>query len=163
MPADLLKRLIQKYCTRGIIIDSNLVLLLVIGIYNPARIATFKRTQKYRPRDFELLVALLQPFPKRITTPNIMTEVDNFCRQLPENEYPLVARKLQELCQNLFEVYHDSSNVMSNINYHRVGLTDTGTIVSSPQYLVLTDDYALSGRLEALGRDVINLNHLRLA
>jgi hypothetical protein len=67
--------LLQKHYRGGVLIDSNLLLLLMIGAIDRDRITTFKRTQKYSSDDFELLQQLVSKFSKIVTTPQILTEV----------------------------------------------------------------------------------------
>ncbi len=55
--SDNLQALVTHYRTKGVLVDSNLLLLLFIGSYDPQRIKKFKRTQEYTFEDFELLSA----------------------------------------------------------------------------------------------------------
>jgi hypothetical protein len=75
--SDYLETMFDKYKAQGILIDSNLMLLIAVGIYNTQRILTFKRTMRYTLDDFELMLRILYRFHRRVTTPNILTEVDN--------------------------------------------------------------------------------------
>ncbi len=80
-----LDELIARYRKAGILVDTNLLLLLFMGNFQPARITTFKRTQQFVEEDFQLLMLLLGYFDKIITTPNILTEVSNLSGQLEGN------------------------------------------------------------------------------
>ena len=80
-------RIIAKHRANGVIIDTNLFLLLVIGNYDTRRISTFKNTISYTVDDFGLVLRLIALFERRVTTPNILTEVDNLSRQIPEREH----------------------------------------------------------------------------
>lgn len=161
MDAEYFDELVKKYRTKGIFVDTNLMLLLLVGLYNPARIATFKRTQQFTVNDYALLLGILGLFDRKVTTPNVITEVDNLSRQMPSNEHKIVAAKMLELCGGLFEVYWPSRDAMTHFQYANVGLTDVGMILGAGDCLVLTDDFALAGRLQYLKYDVLNLNHLR--
>src|SRR3954467_11508034 len=105
--------LIDKYKSRGVLIDTNLLVLLAVGIYRPDRIATFKRTRPYTLRDFEFILRLADAFRRRITTPNILTEADNLLRQLPEAEQLDVANTLAKLTHEAIEIYCKSADVVS--------------------------------------------------
>jgi rRNA-processing protein FCF1 len=153
--------IINKYKNRGIIIDTNLMLLLIIGIYNPYRIETFKRTNRYTRGDFDILCRLLTPFKHRITTPYILTEVDNLSRQLPEREHEAFANTMVQVCTKLFEIRVPSLEVMKLEHYPKIGLTDSLLLLSAEEYVVLTDDFILSNRIQSLNLPVINMNHLR--
>jgi hypothetical protein len=153
--------LVDKYKSKGLLIDTNLLVLLTVGIYRPDRIATFKRTRPYSSRDFEFIVRLADTFNRRITTPNILTEADNLLRQLPEVEHPNVAATLGVLVREAIEIYCISADIVSNVQFARIGLTDCVTISCSADVLVVTDDYRLSNMLSHLGRDSINIDYIR--
>ncbi len=69
--------LLARYKRKGVLVDSNLLLLLFVGLFDPARIKKFKRTGHFSEVDFRLLVNFLAYFDKAITTPHILTEVSN--------------------------------------------------------------------------------------
>ena len=83
---DYFNEIFSNYRNKGILIDSNLLLLYFIGKYNKTLIQRFKRTQKYVTEDYELLTAVIKDFTKIITTPNILTEVSNLSGNL-ENKF----------------------------------------------------------------------------
>jgi hypothetical protein len=78
--------LISKHRANGLLIDTHLMLLLVIGIYDRRRMENFKRTAVYTRQDFQRMGWLQTRFDKLWITPNILTEVDNLGRQLPRSE-----------------------------------------------------------------------------
>jgi hypothetical protein len=162
MEADDIISLLSKHRSQGAIIDTNLVLLLVIGTYDIRRISTFKRTLKYTPEDFDLLSNLLNRLAHRITTPNIITETDNLSRQLPENEHEAVSQTLLELCTNFLEIYVPTDRAVADPLYSRLGITDCITLsLARQRRLVITDDFELANRISSLNGDVININHIR--
>ena len=111
--------------------------------------------------DFELLLRLMRKFQKQITTPGILTEVDNLGRQLPEREHPTFAYAMAKLINDLVEVHQPGKNIVQSALYAPLGLTDVAIVSLSTDALILTDDFHLAGKLAALDRDVININHLR--
>lgn len=142
-------------------VDTNVMLLLTIGTLNPTRLAEFKRTKMYTHSDFLLVSELLSRFRRRLTTPNILTEVDNLSRQLPTREHQDLSNVLKHLIDLFVEIYVPSASVISDPAYFKSGLADSVAITLSSDHLVLTDDFPLANRLATMGRDVINLNHLR--
>jgi hypothetical protein len=68
-------RLIGKYHHGGVLIDTNILLLHLIGLFDQARISKFKRTEQFVEEDFDTLQAFLGRFERKVTTPNIVTEV----------------------------------------------------------------------------------------
>lgn len=78
--------LLESYRQKGILVDTNILLLYFVGSVNPKRISQFKRTNQFNVDDFQLLVQILGYFQKIVTTPNILTEVSNLTGQLTEPE-----------------------------------------------------------------------------
>jgi hypothetical protein len=153
--------LFRKYKSKGVLIDTNLLLLLVVGTYSMQRVLTFKRTQKYTIDDLDFMFRIIPFFERRFTTANILTEVDNLIRQLPEEEHEAVSTTLSELIASSFEIYVPAADVVQHGLYVDLGLTDCVTVACADERLVLTDDFRLSNTLSSLGRDSLNINHIR--
>jgi len=153
--------LIDKHRISGAVFDTNLTLVLLVGGYDPSRLETFKRTMAFGPKEYLLLDRLCKRCGRRLTTPNVLTEVDNLSRQLPEKEHAAIAERLKALVTDMFEIYHESSLFLGEEMHKKVGLTDALLMKLLESHLVVTADFPLARRLETLGRDVINFNHLR--
>lgn len=157
-------RLVQKYRSQGVLVDTNLLLLYCIGKYRRELVAQFKRTASrgFTADDFDLLAALLSNFQRIIATPNILTEVSNLLGQLGE---PVKTACLNVFAQEIAiieEQYIPGDTAAQTEVYCRLGLTDAGILsVAQGSCLVLTEDFDLDYSLRATGVDVLNLNHLR--
>jgi rRNA-processing protein FCF1 len=156
--------LIERYSQRGILIDTNILLLYFVGTLNRDRISQFKRTQQFIPKDYDLLMKLLSQFQKVATTPNILTEVNSLLNQLGEPERAKCYVIFAENIAILEESYQPSKVIAApDWPFIKYGLTDCGLAkVAQDQYLVLTDDLKLTDYLQRLGIDTINFNNLRL-
>jgi hypothetical protein len=77
-------RLLEKHQANGVIVDTNLLLVYFVGLYDPSWIARFKRTQMFTTGDFRILASLLVSFRRIVTTPGILAEVNSLSNQLPE-------------------------------------------------------------------------------
>lgn len=153
--------LFEKYRNKGVLIDTNLLLLVAVGTYSTARVLSWKRTKQYTLEDYAMLLKILGYFQRRVTTPNILTEVDNLARQLPVVEHEAISTVLFQLISSSIEVYVASVDVAQSHMYPAVGLADCVTMSAADEVLVLTDDFELSNRLASIGRDVLNINHIR--
>ena len=102
-------RLVRGYRSRGVLVDTNLLLLLFVGSYDLERIERFKRTMQFTRDDFARLVALLGVFERRVTTPHILTEVSNLAGHLPTESRLAFAAVYRELLMRLFEIRDTSS------------------------------------------------------
>ena len=78
--------LIEKHRGTGVLIDSNLLVLHLVGTVNWERLKTFKRTQAYTLEDFELLEGLISCLGRLFTTPHVLTEVSNLTGSLSGRE-----------------------------------------------------------------------------
>ena len=156
------QELLIKHSTNGLLIDTNLLLLFAIGKYDRRRIGSFKRTAVYTVSDFQRLGWLVTQFKKLWTTPNILTEVDNLGRQLPEREWRGFALSLTGLAIEMTEEMVPSVRAMKAPIFARIGLSDAVAISTGRTYLLLSDDLRLCLAAQAAGYDAINFNHLRM-
>ncbi len=154
--------LIERYASRGVLVDTNLLLLYVVGRTNSARIERFKRTKQFTAEDFQTLGRFLHSFHRRLTTPCVLTEVSNFASQLGEPERSRCLETLGREIESLEEHYEPSFTLAGDELFREVGLTDCSIRrLAEKNLLVLTDDYKLANRLHSLDLAAINFNHLR--
>lgn len=156
-------RLFSLYRNRGILIDTNILLLLFVGIVNRDRISQFNRTQNFIPEDFDLLVSIIDYFQKVITTPNVLTELSSLINQLREPERSQCYTVLAQQMNRLDEFYLESQRVAQLEKFSTFGLTDLGIMQTAKgNYLVLTDDLRFTSYLQAMKVDVVNFNNIRV-
>ncbi len=154
--------MISRYKTKGLLIDTNLLLLYVVGMYDPDRIQIFKRTMAFTVDEFLLLATIFESFDKVITTPNVLTEVSNLSGQLPKNLHSYFYSDFAARIPVLAERYTASGTISASAHFNKFGLTDSGIVDTvKDSYLVLTDDLMLFGYLQNFGIDAINFNHIR--
>ena len=163
---DVINSLIRRYHQKGILIDTNILLLYFVGTVNRERITRFNRTQQFIPEDYDLLLRIIGRFRKLVTTPNILTEVSNFVGKLVEPErsqcFAIFALFLQNV-DILDEYYVKSLDAVNTEKFLKFGLTDSGILtLSKGKYLVLTDDFKLANYLLSVEVDVINFNNIRI-
>ena len=158
-----LAALFERYKAKGVLIDTNLMVLIAVGTYNQLRVGTFKRTIEYTLDDLEMMLRIIAYFDRHFTTPNILTEVDNLTRQLPEAEHGGLAAAFAQLVSRQFEIYVQSQQTVQHATYARLGLADWATAMAAAgqNALIITDDLRLSNMLSSLGMDAININHIR--
>lgn len=160
---DFILSLFERYKQKGILIDTNILLLWFVGSVNRERIQKFNRTEKFVPEDYDRLQQILGYFyPKVVTTPNILTEVNSLAGKLGEPERSQCFSIFGKYVANLNEFYIESKVAVNINNFTKFGLTDSGILaIAKNQYLVLTDDFRLANYLSNSGVDVVNFNHLR--
>ena len=155
-------KLCLRYRKKGVLVDANLLLLLVVGDIDVSLIPRFKRTRMFVMEDHALLSRLLKFFARIVTTPNILTEVSNLGSQLKDDRKPVFASSLQSTIDVLDEQYIQSHEVAETREFSRFGLTDAGILrLAKHRMLVVTTDFPLSQYLASKGGDVLNFNHIR--
>lgn len=155
-----LDRLIQKHRVNGLLIDSNLLVLLIVGRTNRHRVSQFKRTNTYTYSDYELLELFVSFFERTLITPNVATEVSNLT-DLSGNELAVARQRLQEFVVLSDERYAKSQSVVRTPAFPQLGLTDAALASLGDNALVLTDDLSLFSYLTHIGIDAINFAYIR--
>jgi hypothetical protein len=156
-----LREVIRKHRGNGLLLDSNLYVLYLVGKTNERRIARFGRTEQYTVAEFRLLNWIVDQFPAMITTPHVLTEVSNLAG-LREPELGTLRSILHGLTEKSREVFEASKLVLADRAFARLGLADAAILLAAASgCLVLTADLALHLELAARGLGAINFNHIR--
>lgn len=156
--------LVDRYRARGILLDSNLLVLLFVGLVSPALVEHFKRTKNhgFTGKEFSLLQNIVSPFSKVATTPHILTETSNYICQLQGEARQSALKIISESVQFFKERRPESKKLVRTEFFPRFGLTDSAILDLPPKrYLVLSVDAALVIALQKKGVDAVNFNHLR--
>lgn len=149
------------------LLDTNLLLLLVVGLWRPGRIARFKRTPTFTVDDFLTLHSYISVFERVATTPHIATETSNFLGQLPADDSRQARIPFRDLLNSdldhcMTELFRPALQLSSHIGFPRFGLADTSLrFLGNKSFLGLTDDLPLFHYLGQKGLDVLNDNYLR--
>ena len=158
----MLASLVSKYCHKGVLIDTNLLVGYIVGSLGTKHLVNCRATKTFTPDDFLLLGNFIKGFKKLVTTPNILTEVSNLGGKLPSSLHEEFRAAFGLIVDSLTEKYEPSKRIASHTDFPRFGLADTALIMIAPgNHLVLTDELPLFGLLQKRGVDVINFNHLR--
>ena len=158
------EELVERYRGRGLLIDSNLLLLLLVGGVDPSLVGRFKRTKQFTREDFFLLRDIVVPFTRIVTTPHILTEVSNLAGHLKGQDRDAFFQHLGESIQVLDEQHIPARQVALDDWLVRLGITDTAvTLLINRDLLALTVDAQLASCIAGRNGDVINFNHLRSA
>lgn len=155
---------LQKFRSRGLLIDTNLLLLYLTGHLDPRLIAVFNCTHQFLLEDFLLLKKIAGLFASLVTTPGILTEVSNLAgRDIKGDRRDQFFAKLAEEVQLLTEEHVPSVQACGSGAFTKFGLTDSAIILAGKdRYLTITTDAALAGYMERNRLDVINFNNIRL-
>ncbi len=155
--------LLGKIGRKGVLIDTNLLLLYVIGSFDLSIIATqrFKRTDRFTVEDFDLLQRLVSYCGKAVTTTHVLTEVSNLAGQLPGKTKLDCFGSFEPSLLGFEEVAMESVPLLSNKSFPYLGLTDTALASVASEFLIVTADLRFEREMNRLGINILNINHLR--
>lgn len=149
---------------KALVLDSNLLVLWVVGSADLAYVRKHKRLGAFTEADFHLLLTVIDQFRSVIVTPNTLSETWRLATQIAEPARTRIAQIFKRLVQQGDEQYRKSIQVVERGEFIRLGLTDSVllTVCQEANALLTADlDLYLSGA--RLGLDVQNFNHLREA
>lgn len=163
--------LAKKHQKSGVLVDTNLLLILLIGKID-RRLIGGKRTEIYTEDHFHILVDFLNKFQWLITTPHILAEVSNLGGAALTGKYR--EEFLALLCTpSLFDIKatdelvierHIRRQDVETSHIQRLGLTDAAITrlctKKRRRVLLLSNDLDLVELVVRLHGDAINFNHI---
>jgi hypothetical protein len=153
-------RLINKMQQKGVLLDTNLFILMIVGLVGSEHIATHKKLNAYSELDFKLLAATLATCRKLVVTPHVLAETSNLVVHGMRGELETRAYlTLQAVSQadNFMETHDSISAIVLNAGFTQYGVSDIGLLEAlKDEFVLLTDDFKLSGYAEGMGYDVLN-------
>jgi hypothetical protein len=144
-----------------VILDTHLLLLWLVARTDARLLHQFKRVQAFTYQDIELLREILQPYREFVTTPHILSETSNFIDQAPSWQRTALVDELKDFIRGGVELFEPAQTLIERDEFSALGLTDTGMAQLSAEAGVITVDYHLAGKIEAMGGNALNFNHLR--
>jgi len=143
------------------LIDSNSLLVLILGLMNPSLINKHKKTSIYSEEDFEYLIEVIGNINSLVVLPNIWTEVDNLLNNFNGNHKDLYVEIIIQTIKNTTEKYLESSLIEVNYAFYDLGLTDTLILEHAKNCeLLITSDSTLSDYARSQGVKVFDLKEL---
>jgi hypothetical protein len=159
---DHVQSLLQRHRQTGLLVDTNVLLMVVIGLHDRTLIERFKRTAQYTVADFDLALWLFQRTSRVVTLQSILTEVSNLAGQLGDQHRIGAYSTFGQHIALLAELQILSVDIARVIEFPRFGLTDSAILLAARGgHLVLTDDFRLSQYMESQNLPVLNFTHLR--
>ncbi len=153
---------------RGIVvtqiaIDTNLLLLLVVGHVSRPFIRQHKRLAAFTGRDFDQLSIAVIQADSIVTTPNVMTEVSNLAIQGVLEPYrSQILEVLVTFSGRMIELYRPTADVLRKEDYIQFGLTDSVWLqILDNDTILMSDDRQLCRAAEARGFVAYHVDDLR--
>ena len=128
----------------GYLVDTNLLLLFVVGSEAPSLIAKHRRLETYSEDDFQALRRLLDQAGEIHVTPNTLTETSNLLGQHGEPERSRLYHRLRTIIQDTREIVVPSAKASAHPAFDRLGLTDVVLLeAAAAETPLLTMDFQL--------------------
>ena len=148
---------------KGIFIDANLLVLLVVGMTDQALISKHRRLRRFMVEDYERLIELIRQAGQVFLTPNTLTEASNLLAQHPNPERSRFFAVLRHIIGKSEETVVESKTASRNNAFVRLGLTDAALLeVVSEETPLVTVDLELFRAAFAKGQvAALNFTHLQ--
>jgi len=146
-----------------VLVDTNLLLLLIVGTVAPDRIGSVSRTEEFDQSDFEVLTELLRPYRFTVTTPHVLSQTSDLLGQGVTGELEDALRlQLHQISVITHERFVTARKLCNDTLARPYGLADAGVIEAARHgCTVLSTDARLCNELKRRGLEAKNFNHLR--
>ena len=161
---DYIAWLLQNYGPNGVVLDTNILLLYIVGNLDPSLLGKIKRTNQFEASDHTLLSNVLSLVPKLIVTPGILRESCNLLESANRTYGFALFGVIKLMLGVVTEAYTSAAVLSENVTFLKFGVTDCSIAdLAAKGCIVVSDDLRLSTTLQGLGHPVVNFNHLRAA
>jgi len=141
-----------------IIIDTNALVVLLVGLIDTRLFRNHKRTLIYDEDDFTDLLRTIRSLNQIVTLPNIWTEVDNLLNNFSGNYKYAYIQEITKTIKETTENYLASEIGTSSPHFQELGLTDSLILEFAKECkLLITSDSKLSDHAIAYGIPVYDL------
>lgn len=158
--------LVTRYRERGAVVDTNLILVLLLGNVDPRLIGNAARTDGYSASDYELLCEVLAHFARIVMLPQILTEAGNLLKR--NCRFP---NTLLDLHLELARIVHVAQTKEASVSakratqhpaYQALGYADAAILAATTgRYLLLTADGPMQNMAWSAGVDVLPFDWLK--
>ncbi len=144
------------------LIDTNSLIVLLVGLIDPRLIQKHKRTSIYVEQDFNDLVSFIGNIEELVVLPNVWTEVDNLLNHFSHGHKDRYIEEITNTIKSTSEKFLESKEATASIGFFDLGLTDSLLLEYSKECeLLITSDSSLSDYAIAFGIPVYDLVKIR--
>jgi len=145
-----------------VILDTNILLLLVVGSAKKRYVSAHKRLKAFTEADYDLLVSLLYHVQKIILTPNTLTETSNLAAQIDGPARAEIFAMFRKIIRAGEERYFPSAPATEQTEFARLRLTDAVLLNETLRSrTLLTADLNLFLAAQRRGHKAVNFSHYR--
>lgn len=141
-------------------IDSNLLVLLVVGSVDRGQVGKHRRAQSFTPEDYDRLLGMINALKRVLVTPNTLTEASNPLESRDDRRF---LDRLRLVIEGSEEIVVVSAAAARNTAFPRLGLTDAALLEAvSEERPLITADLDLFLAASSKGRNAaLNFTHLQ--
>ncbi len=154
----------RDFTNRDVLLDSNLLVVLIIGLVQPLLLGT-GRVSQYDLSDLRLLKLIANKSRKLITTPFVIAEVNSLLQMNSSHYVRRCRAMLGELLVRFEEQHIPSHRLLTSEPRlaNEFGVTDMSILeVAKRGTIILTEDRPLAALLRNKGLEVLDLDTLRI-
>ena len=143
---------------QGYFIDSNLLVLLVVGAVDRAAIGRRRRVREFTPEDYDRLVTIAGVGPV-LVTPNTLTEASNLLKDESDTRFQQALGRM--VAGGSDEHWVSSARAVRDPAFPRLGLTDVVLLeaISVEMPLLTTDQGLYASAVARVPRAAFNFRH----
>ena len=136
------------------LIDTNSLVILLVGLIDPKLINKHRRTSIYEEQDFIDLLEFIGDFKDLIVLPNVWTEVDNLLNNFNRDRKESYIIHITNTIKSTTEKFLESQSAVNNASFYDLGLTDSLLLEYSKvcKFLITSDsnlsDYAIANGIK---------------
>jgi hypothetical protein len=147
-----------------VLVDTNILLLLVVGSTDPSKVGAMSRTKQYSVEDYRAASSIVEAFRWTVTTPHVLSQTSDLLRG--SGAYGELAHALSQKLKAVFIVTQEHfvpARVLARpLEFHSVGLADASVLDAAHRgCTIFTDDLPLHNVILSRGGKSINFTEWR--
>ncbi|MES2390059.1 MAG: hypothetical protein V4555_00350 [Acidobacteriota bacterium] len=127
-----------------IALDTNLLLLWLVGRTDPSLLHQHKRVSQFQRRDLQRLEDMTELCSGFVTTPHVLTETNNFLDHGAKHRREDLLTTFSRYIDVAEEVREPARLLCRQSSFRQFGLSDAGLLTLSTRCAILTDDFRLA-------------------
>ena len=146
----------------SVLIDTNLLVLFIVGATDTSLIQEHKRLTQFAKKDFFNLSEYMAQYSNITTTPHVLAETSNFLLDTKIYAREAVMTYFKAFVDGLLEQYVPARSIVQSIAFSRLGVADAGLLSNEfSDCVLLTNDGKLHTEALRLNRVAMHFNELR--
>lgn len=145
-----------------ILIDTNALIVLLIGFIDTGLFKNHDKTSIYEKQDFVDLLGVIGSLDKLVVLPNVWTEADNLLNRFRGHYKDKYVEELTKTIKETTEKYLESITATKSSGFFDLGLTDSLLLELAKECkLLITSDSTLSDYAISSGIKVYDMKKSR--